>query len=163
MSISADLQTRYSTETDQDWWSGMILSHSRAGTLYLCNDATAQQGAVDGTVRSFQAVPFQFELPSRSAEGRADLRLQICAIGGEAQRHVDAAIADPTEGILLRYGEWLRGDTTQQWDPLLSLTLTDVLVSETVVQATATAADLLNRPFPSVLYRIDTFPGLDRA
>ena len=162
MSLSPALAARYSSEVDQDWWSGLVLSHSRAGTLYLCNAEATQQGAVDGVVRTFQPIPFQFTLPSRSAEGRQDLRVQVCAIGGEAQAHVDAAMADPTEGILLRYGEWLRGDLTQQWVPLLSLTLTDVLISEAVVQAQATAADLLNRPFPSALYTTARFPGLDR-
>jgi len=162
MSISAELVARYSTEVDQDWWEGLVLSHSLAGALYLCNAEAPQIGEVDGIAHTFQAVPFRLTLPARSADGRQDLRVELCAIGGEAQAHVNTALGDPTEGILLRYGQWLRGDPTQQWVPLLPLTLTEVVITDTAAAAQASSADLLNRPFPSVLYTRDLFPGLDR-
>jgi hypothetical protein len=162
MALSAELQARYSSETDVDWWQGIVLSHPNMTTVYICNDTQARQAAVDGTVRTFQAVPFKILRPSRSAEGRQDLRLQMCAIGAEAARFVAQALTDPTQPITLQYGEWLKSTTTQQMDPLLSLNLTDIVIGEQSVEATATATDTLNRPFPSVLYTVETFPGLDR-
>ena len=162
MAISAALQTRYTTETDQDWWQGVIISHPNISTVYLCDAEANQTGAVDGTNRTFLAIPFQIQLPRRDAEGRQDLTIVICAIGGEVRAHVDDAITDPTSPVVLRYGQWIRGDVTQQWDPLLSLNLTDILLADESVQCSATAADILNRPFPTALYRPSSFPGLDR-
>ena len=162
MPLSAELITRYTTEADQDWWQGLILSHSLAGTVYLTDYPSAQTGNVDGTARTFAAVPWRRVEPTRDAEGLQQLSLQICALGSEAVGLLESALADPTERIRCRWGVWLVGDPTQQVDPLPELSLTDVTLTDTLISATATAADILSRPFPSVLYRVDTYPGLDR-
>lgn len=162
MAISAELQARYSTEVDQDWFGGLELSHSYGGTMRLCDAESDQTGAIDGTVYTFSAIPFKFSLPARDAEGRQQASLQICAVGRTAIAMLNAALADPTERIRCRYGQWIRGDTTQQWDPLLELSLTDVQITAALVTATATSADILNRPFPRQVYRVDRYPGLDR-
>lgn len=162
MTISAALQTRYSTETDQDWWQGLILSHSLTQTLYLCDQPTAQVGLVDGVARTFAPVPFRLVEPTRDSEGLQQVALQICAIESEASTLLGQAIADPTERIRCRWGLWLIGDTAPQRDPLPELSLTRVDLTETVANCTAQSADILSRPFPGLLYRIGQWPGLDR-
>lgn len=162
MALDAGLIAIYSGESDVDYWSGLVISHSLSGTRYLCNAAEAQSGLVDGVAQTFEAVPFAFVLPARDAEGRQDLRLHICAIGGEVRAFLDAAIGDPTEPVSLRYGEWLYGSTAQRWTPLLELALTDVVVTRDGVTCTATRGDVLNASVPRTLYRTTTYPGLDR-
>jgi len=162
MALSAELQARYSGEYDQDWWEGIILSHPSMTTVRLCNDSQSRQGAVDGTVYTFQAVPFQLLEPTRNAEGKTSVELRISAIGSVAAAFVNQARADRTERILLQYGKWLRSTTTQQQDPLPSLNLTNVAVTNEVLSATAVATDVLNRPFPTEVYTVELFPGLQR-
>jgi len=162
MSLSAELQAIYSAEVPLDYWSGLVLSHSLGGTYYLANAASAQTGAVDGTSRVFRAIPFAFALPQRDAEGRQEMQLQICAIGGEVRTLLDAAAADPTAPIICRYGEWLYGDATQQWDPLLELALTDLVLTQDGLACVASRADTLNRSVPREVYTPDRWPGLVR-
>jgi hypothetical protein len=162
MAISAALQAIYSSEVDLTYWSGVVLSHPSATTVYLTDAPEAQVGLVSGVARTFTAVPFALVVPSRDAEGRQDLRVQVCAVGPGVAGLLDQAIADPTTPITLAYGQWLYGDTTQQWDPLLELALTDIVLTQDGIGATATAADVLNKPVPAQRYRIDTYPGLDR-
>ena len=162
MTLSVELQAIYSTETDADYWSGLVLSHPLVTTQYLCNTLEAQTAYVDSTLQTFAAIPFSFTLPARDAEGQQDLSLQICAIGGEVRAILDAAIEDPTTPVTCQYGEWLYGSTAQQWDPLLELALTDIAVTLEGVACTATRSDVLNRSVPRQLYTVELFPGLNR-
>jgi hypothetical protein len=47
-------------------------------------------------------------------------------------------------------------------DPPLVLMLSEIEVNRTSISGAATRADVLNKLFPSYLYRTDNFPGLDR-
>ena len=162
VALDAALVDLYTGASDAEAWAGLILTHSLIAPVYLANAAEAQVGEVDGTPCTFQPVPFAYVLPSRDAEGRQDLRLHICALGGEVRAVLDAAIEAPDEPPLARFGEWLYGSTAARWSPLLELALTDVAVTRDGVQCTATRADVLNRTVPAVLYRAATYPGLDR-
>jgi len=162
MALSADLQQRLTTEIDQDWWEGIVLTHPYMTTICLCSDSEDRQGYVDGVLRTFTAAPIVVPDPDRNAEGRTDVQIQICAVGGEAQSFVAQAAADRSQSITLRYGRWLRDDPTQKVDPLPSVSVTDVLLGDELVLLSASATDVLNRPFPSQLYTIGRFPGLDR-
>lgn len=163
MALSAELQRIYSGEVDISYWSGLVLSHSLAGTLYLTDYHEATVGLVDGFARTFAPVPFSARLPERDApSGRQDLQLAICAIGDEARTLLDAAIEDPTEPISCRYGQWPIGDTEPMWDPLLELWLTDIALNVDTLSATASRADVLNRAIPTALYRPAQYPGLVR-
>lgn len=162
MAITPELQAIYTGEADLDVWEGLVLSHPRAGTRYLANTASAVSGEVDGAVRTFEPVPFVAVLPDRDAEGRQDLRLQICALGGEVRALLNAAIADPTTPVSCRYGVWIYGDTALQSGALLALNLTNIVLTMDGVACIASRADILNKSIPAQLYRIDTDPGLDR-
>jgi len=162
VTISAELQTRYSTEVDVDWWEAIIISHSRMATRYLANTKEAKSGTIDGAVRSFAAVPFRAVLPKRDGGGDQAMSLQICAVGGEVLSQLDLAIEDPTEPIRVRYTVYIDGDTAPQYDPPLEMAMTDVVCTEQAITATVSRADLINRPVPRVLYRPGAFPGLDR-
>lgn len=163
MTIGADLVSRYSSEVDVDWWEALILSHSRfSQTYYITGGVDASQGIVDGVTRDFQPIPFDVSLPQRDAQGRGDLQVQIGAVGQELNAELEAAIAVPTEPILARYTVYIEGDLTPQYDPMLALQMTDITLTETQVVGVAQPTDTINAPFPRIIYRIDSFPGLDR-
>ena len=164
MPISAALRRRYSSEVDVDWWEAIILSHSRAGTLYLANaqDGIARKGSLDGATRTFRPIPFKVVLPERNGEGQQDLGVTIGNIGREMTAAVEKALNAPTEPIRFRYTIYLENSTTPQIDPPFELALTDVSITQEVLTGTATRYQVFNKPFPSVLYRPDTWPGLVR-
>lgn len=163
MTLAAALQATYSGESDIDYWSGLVLSHPLAGTLYLTDAPEAVSGEVDGVLREFAPVPFLARLPERDApSGRQDIALAICAVGDEARVLLDAAIEDPNTPVSCRFGQWPRGGTDPLWDPLLELWLTDLALSVDTLTATASRADVLNRAIPALLYRPERYPGLIR-
>lgn len=168
MSLSAEMQARYSTEVDVDWCDALIISHSAFGSLYICNHIEGFTGLVpneDGsgsTSQVFIPVPFSIRLPKRDESGTQEMSVAISNIGLKAQNALNIAIQTPKEPIKLRYTIYILGDAEPQYDPLLSLTMTDITVAVDVVTATATRSDILNLKFPNELYRTDAFPGLNR-
>lgn len=163
MTISAALQTRYSTEVDVDWWEALVLSHSKfSQTYYLCSDFDDQRGYIDGAVRTFDRVPFEFTWPDRSDTGRGDMQVVIGAIDTNIVAEIESALTDPTERIKARFTVFILGNTTPQYEPPIELSLTNIVVTEAAVSGVATNVDTLNAPFPSGVYRTDTFPGLAR-
>lgn len=164
MTLSTAMQERYSTEVDIDWWEAIILSQSAAGIYYIANaqDGQERQGLVDGVLQTFVPIPFAAVLPRRDGEGQQDLQLAIGNIGSEMTAAIEAASAVPDEPIRCRYTVYIEGDTTPQYDPPFDLSLTDIVMSEAQMSATATRYNVFNRPFPGILFRTDTYPGLLR-
>lgn len=168
MSLSAEMQARYSTEVDIDWCEALIISHSTFGYLYICNTIESFEALVpneDGsgsTTQTFLPVPFSIILPKRDESGTQEMSVAISNIGLQAQTALNDAIKKPREPIKLRYTIYILGDENPQYDPFLSLTMTDITVALDVVTATATRSDILNLKFPNELYRTEAFPGLNR-
>lgn len=164
MTISAALQQRYSSEVDFDWFEALILSHSAVGALYLAKvgDGKSRTGTIDGSTRTFLAVPFEVVLPRKDGEGQQDMTLTIGNVGSEMTNALNKAITKPQEPIRCRYTVFIEGNKTPQINPPLELSLTDIALTEEVVTATATRYNVFNRPFPSVVYRNTEFPGLKR-
>lgn len=173
MPISAELEARYSSEVDVDWCDALIISHSSFSTLYICNTIDGFMGIVpseDGTSSisaPFVPVPFSVVLPMRDDSGTQEMSIAISNIGLNAQNSLNLAIQTPEEPIKIRYTIYIipkepSGDLEPQYDPLLTLTMTDITVALDVVTATATRSDVLNLHFPLELYRPEYFPGLSR-
>ena len=162
MPLSAALQERYRSEVDVDWVDCLIISHPAIDTLYLCNSPDPIQGDPGGGLVTFQPVPFRINLPTRDGSGRQDLSLAISNVGRIGMAILEQAITQPEEAIQVDYTILIRGDSAPQLDPPLSLTMTDIVVTETAISATVTRSDILNAPFPREKYRPDRFPGLDR-
>lgn len=162
MAIGADLQARYASEVDVDWVDCLIISHPAIETMYLCNSPDAITGDVDGASVSFQPVPFKVSLPARDDSGRQDMSLALSNVSGIGQSILEQAITQPAEPIQVGYTIFIRGNATPQIDPPMTLSMTDVVVTATLITATVTRSDILNLPFPRQKYRPDWFPGLDR-
>jgi hypothetical protein len=162
MAISWDLAVRYSVEVDIDWHHAFILYHPQAGWRYLIDYTEEYEASAFGEIVPFSPVPTQLSLPTRDAEGRQDFGIVWCGISGEAAAYIEAAMVDPTIPITCYYSIFIIGNQLAQIDPWFTLTLTNISVAEDTVTATATRADILNKAFPSEVYRVDRFPGLRR-
>lgn len=166
MTISADLQERYSTEVDVDWRAALILSHPKAETQYLVNHTEELRLATDSTrptrLFTFRPVPIEIVLPSRDDSGNSEMGIVICGIEDEALNFLYAALADATQPITCSYSVYILGDPLPQIEPWLVFQLTAISVTDESVAATASRSSVINMPFPRILYRLSQFPGLRR-
>lgn len=164
MSLSADMQTRYQTEVDVDWYHAFILSHPSATTYYLIGNPAGEEvtALVDGVLYTFTPVPVELTPVSRDDSGRQEMGLVFGGIGLEAKDFLDAAIADGSEPVTCRYTIYIEGDQDPQIDPLIEFHLANIQIRRESVTATATRADIINRRFPTEVYTIAHYPGLHR-
>ena len=167
MTISPALQRVYaSAPQDDKYIETLELAHPLFSRSYFfTNDLSTWRFTLeDGTTeQDFEVVPFQIILPTQDAGGQQDLRIGIDNVGREAVEEIEAAQEDPTQPISVTYRVYIDQPlSVPQMDPPLKLTLTDVQVSLSSITGVATRADTLNRLFPNIVYRSETFPGLDR-
>lgn len=160
MTISAELQERYSTECDVDWCNAFILSHPTAGRRYLVDHPEEIVGLVDGFPCTFSPVPTQVTPPTMDSSGRQEMQITWCGILGEAQSYLEGASADPSTHVSCRYTVFILGDQHPKIDPPIEFYLVSASVTENAVSVTASRVDILNKPFPGEVYRPDKFPGL---
>jgi hypothetical protein len=168
LTVSPELQRVYaSAPWDRRYVETLQLAHPLfARTYYITNDGQAWQFLLsdgDTTPVTFEQVPFVVQLPTADGKGQQDLQIVIDNVGREIMDAVEAAAADPTVNITVTYRVYLDvANSAPQNDPPLVLALPSVVVGLATVTGTATRADVLNRSFPSEIYRVDLFPGLNR-
>jgi hypothetical protein len=168
MPISDALKRVYaSAPADRRYVETLELSHPLFPKVYyLTNDLRPwdfllTEGAAVYT--RFDIVRFRIVLPTIDAKGRQDMRLTIDNVGREAMDAIEAAAAQPSTNIAAVYRVYLdQALTAPQNNPPLILSLSQLTVTLEAIQGTATRADVLNRPFPSQVYRVDLYPGLNR-
>jgi hypothetical protein len=188
MSLSPELQARYTSEVDVDWRHAFVIWHPLGGVRYLIDHTEEFTGNVDDarwnetpdgkwnwmpasgsgtTPQLFVPVPVQMTLPKRDSSGRSEMSLTWCGIQKEVDQFLCAAIGtgDRPGGIypvICRYSVFILGDPNPQIDPWVEFRLTNIAVTEQAVTATASSADVLNQKFPTEVYRLSHFPGLRR-
>ena len=166
MPISEALKRVYaSAPTDTRYIECLSMWHPNWGTwLHFTNDVQAWTFAIEsGALVDFAAVPFSVVLPLQDGKGQQDLQIGLENVGREAMDYIESASFTPAIPIQVIYRVYLdRPHSSPQMVPSLDLTLSNVVVGLDVITGTATRADTLNRPFPSEVYRLDTYPGLDR-
>lgn len=170
MTISQDLRRVYaSAPFDRRYVETLELTHPLFPRAYfLTNDAQAWQFLIRAGDTPFQAqdfmpVPFKVVQPASDGKGQQDLQLVIDNVGREAMDAIEAAAANPTINISVTFRVYLDIPlSAPQIDPPILLALQSVVITLDAISGTATRADVLNRPFPTELYRVDLFPGLNR-
>ena len=165
MVISAELARVYaSAPTDDDVVETLELAHPNfSRTWYIVSKAYPFAANLEGGAPvTFDPLPFAVVLPSKSGEGQQDLGVSIDNVDQAIIDELEAANADPTTKITATYRAYTASDPGAPAFILPALALTDIVATDTSVKGTATRTDVINRPFPSVLYTIQLFPGLDR-
>lgn len=166
MAISGDLQARFSSEVDVDWRHAFVISHPNGGTLRIIDHTEEFTGYGNATVNPslqvYTPVPTQVKLPTRDESGRSDMGLVWCGIQDEALAFLNAAIADGTQPIKCLHTVYILGNPYPQITPFTEFKLTGISVTDETVTATASRGDIINKAFPTKVYRLDRFPGLRR-
>lgn len=164
--LSTNLRRVYaSAPSGQREVQTLQLAHSAFPQTFWINNSK-QTWTFDlggGVMQTFQAVAFQITFPTMDGKGQQELQLAIDNVGRDAMEAIEAAAAQPQEPIMVTVRVFLNiANSLPQNTPPLVLALTDIDVTNAAIVGTANRADTLNRPFPTLLYRTDVFPGLDR-
>ena len=166
MTISAKLKEIYaSAPNDVQYIETLSLSHSQFTKTYHVTSDMAQWSFFDenGKLITFESHPFKVVLPKRDTSGNQELTISIANAGLLMMQELEAAQLKPDEPIVCLYRVYLDvPNSYPQIDPPLSLSITDVSADANTINATATRFDVLSRAFPTEVYNIDDFPGLER-
>lgn len=165
MTISRDLQRLYaSAPADEEIRETLELRHPRFAASHFITNAPIGFSAnlETGQLVDFTPLPFTAKLPGANSGGNQDLTLAIDNVDREIIDELERAAADPTNRISVVYRQFTSADLSAPGSDPIALSIADVSAGLTRVEATASRTDVLNRRFPSELYEIGLFPGLDR-
>lgn len=166
MAISAELKRIYAgSDQAQTYVETLAFSHPAfLKSHFVTNDVVGWTFELeDGSTQDFDPVPFELVLPTHDDQGRQDLQVSICNVGREMMEELERASVAARDPVSCTYRVFLDiPNTVPQNDPVTRLTILQVDVTFQTITAVAGRSDVLNRSFPSDIYRIDNFPGLDR-
>jgi hypothetical protein len=130
-------------------------------TYFVTKDSQVWTFLVDGEPQTFLILPFTVKLPTTDGKGQQDLEIVLDNVGREAMDAIEAASFLPTTNIAVVLRRYLDvPESAPKYE--LRLAVQSLVIDPGTIQMTATRADTLNKPFPTELYRVDLFPGLDR-
>jgi hypothetical protein len=166
MPISPALKQIYaSAPATERYIETLEFSHSRFSKVFrfVCDLTDWELALEDGSLTTFLMLPFKIVLPSTvSGSGNQDLKIAISNISRQMMDELEAANALPTEPVKCIYRVYIDTANSPPQSDAIELTIVDVTAEANQITAIARRADILNRPFPYTMYRIDKFPGLDR-
>lgn len=175
MTISADLQKLYSTApADKYYMEGISLYHSELiSPVHVTNASTSFLGELEPGAQpaKFFCLPFTIKLPDKDTTGTQALNITFSNVQHDLIGDIEMMASKPYEAVICRYRIYIRGEEstvggqlahTQQLTPAWKLDISTFLVTRTAIVAVAAKTNLHNRPFPSVLYTAENFPGLQR-
>lgn len=106
---------------------------------------------------------FVLNLPKMDGKGQQDAQLSIQNVDQMIVDELERASAAPSTRIKVTIRLFIEDDPTAGPQNVpLELSFSSVEATSSVVTGTAGRSDVLNRPFPLEVYRIDRWPGLDR-
>ena len=134
------------------------------GVQYLTNKLGGMQAELeDSSSVWFPYVPFSAVPPSRAEAGAVEIKVGIDNTSLALMDELERLSEKPTDPIRLTYRVYLEDDlTVVQNDPPLKLEILSVSATTDAISFTAGLINLRGKPFPSVLYSTERFPGLVR-
>lgn len=106
---------------------------------------------------------FELDLPKIDGKGQQDAQFSLQNVDRMIVDELERANANPAERITLTIRLFIEDDPTAGPQNVpLELSFSSVQANSSVVTGTAGRSDVLNKPFPNEVYRIDRWPGLDR-
>jgi len=167
MPISDELKAVYATAPyDEYYIETLSLSHPQitGGTKYITNQVDGLSGKLeDGTDVYYSFTPFAVVPPDKAEQASLSLKVAIDNTSRTLMGDLERLATEPTEPIQVYYRVYLKSDPdTVQNDPPLNLEILSVTATESAVSFNAGITNLRGKPFPSVLYSTELFPGLIR-
>lgn len=167
MPLSDELKAVYVTAPyDEYYIETLTLEHPLfpGGVRYITNHLDGWSADLEDTTSVFfQYLPFAAVPPSRAEQAAVELKVGIDNTTGDLMDELERLAEQPTDPIRITYRIYLESDsTTVQNDPPLVLEVLSVSATAQAITFTAGLVNLRNKPFPSVLYSTELFPGLVR-
>lgn len=105
---------------------------------------------------------FRVDLPDAGLQGRQDMQITLDNVGAEMWQALESAILLPQFPIVVTYRLFTnKALNAPQMVPVV-LTVTSIAATAQAVQLTAERADMINRKWPTKVYRAERWPGLVR-
>lgn len=165
--LSTELMRLYASAENPDvagdWWlETLSFTHPEIPDQHVTNQPTGFSATLEtAETVFFRPLAFAVLEPRRDDAGRMELTVNIDNVGAELMAVIEAAQLQATAPPALTRRIFLASnrDEPARVTPLsvLSASCTDA-----VVALRASRADVLNRRYPSLLYRGDLYPGLVR-
>jgi hypothetical protein len=167
LTISAELAAVYTSAPVVRYYvETLSLEHpGLAATRFLTNQRDGWTGTLEDTVtiETFEYLPFSVVPPRAEGEGNVTLQVAIDNSSREIMADLETLALTPTDPIIVTYRVYLSDESTVvQNDPPMVLDIQSVTATQKVVGFNAGLTNLRTRPFPSTLYTVAKFPGLDR-
>ena len=167
MPISPELAAVYATApVDRYYVETLSLEHPafENGIRFLTNHNGGWIGDMgDGVIATYQYAPFVAVPPSDADQAAISLQVAIDNAGRELMEELENLSQTPSQPITVTYRVYLSSDPqVLQNDPPLVLSVASVTATQDAVTFAATLTNLRNRPFPSMLYTTQLYPGLER-
>lgn len=163
MTLSPDLIRVYASGGVKEMWvECLTLSHPLfTGDWNITNNPFLFTATTEiGTSITFEPYPFKASLAGTGESGNQDVEIAISSVVSTPIDEIEKASEDPTQQIQMVYRIWLLDKTEAPGYVVDGLSISEININETQIVARASASDMLNRSFPSVLYTPAKFPGL---
>lgn len=167
MPISDELKAVYCTAPyDEYYIETLALEHPLfpGGVRYITSRLGGWEADLeDESTVYFEYAPFTSVPPERAEQAAVELKVGIDNTNFVLMDELERLAEQPTDPIRLTYRVYLESDNeTVQNDPPLVLEVLSVTATEQAITFTAGLTNLRSKPFPSVLYSTERFPGLVR-
>ena len=167
MAISEELKKVYATApVDNFYIETLSLEHPifPNGVRYLTNNNGGWIGNLEtGAGVVYEFAPFVAIPPAAEDEAALTLQVGLDNSGRQLMDQLETMAQTPSQPIEVVYRVYLTSDPgTLQNNPPLRLWVAAVVATQDIVSFSASTTNLRNTPFPSKLYNIDLYPGLER-
>lgn len=109
---------------------------------------------------TFQPAAFKISLPEKSVKGRQDMSVTLHGAAIEVVEQLELQAAGNREAVKVTFREFESGDLSSPASTPITMTVLNPRVKDGVVSFSATFADVINKSFPSIFYKLETHPGL---
>lgn len=163
MTLSPELIKVYASGgVNETWVECLTITHPQFTAPWNITNSPYMFIATTETGASitFSPYPFQASLAGTGESGNQDVEIVISNVEKTPIDEIERAAEDPTQQIQMVYRIWLESKLDSPGYVVDGLSISEVNITETEIVARASASDMLNRSFPTVLYTPAKFPGL---
>ena len=113
-----------------------------------------------GELVTFSAAAFKISIPEKSVKGRQDLTCTIFGASYEIIEQLELQAKANREPVKITFREFESGDLSAPASVPITMTVLNPTAASDSVSFSATFADVINKQFPSIFYKLETHPGL---
>jgi len=113
-----------------------------------------------GEMVTFKAAAFKVSLPEKGVKGRQDMSVTIYGASFEINEQLELQAKSNREPVKITIREYESGDLSKPASDPITMTVINPKSIDESVTFSATFADVVNKAFPSIVYKLSTHPGL---